>query len=85
MKSARQFSRRRKFCRFTEAEKKGTPFDMDSLHLNIALLKENYVTESGKIVPSRTTGTKARFQRLLAKAIKRARRLALLPYCDQHQ
>jgi small subunit ribosomal protein S18 len=83
--AVRQFSRRRKFCRFTEAAKKGTPYDMDSLHHFVALLKDNYITESGKIVPSRTTGTKARYQRLLAKAIKRARRLALLPYCDQHQ
>ncbi len=85
MKPARQYSRRRKFCRFTEAEKKGTPFDMDSLHHHVALLKDNFITESGKIVPCRTTGTKARYQRLVAKAVKRARRLALLPYCDQHQ
>lgn len=86
MKTARQFSRRRKFCRFTEAEKKGTPFDMDSLHHHVALLRDNYITEgSYKVLPSRTTGTKARYQRLVAKAVKRARKLALLPYCDQHQ
>jgi small subunit ribosomal protein S18 len=43
-----------------------------------------YVTETGKIVPSRITGTKSRYQRQLATAIKRARFLALLPYSDSH-
>jgi small subunit ribosomal protein S18 len=43
-----------------------------------------YITETGKIVPSRITGTKAKYQRQLAAAIKRARFLALLPYCDNH-
>jgi len=43
------------------------------------------VTESGKIVPSRITGTKARYQRQLATAVKRARYLALLPYTDSHK
>ena len=40
------------------------------------------VTESGKIAPSRITGTSAKYQRQLATAIKRARFLALLPYTD---
>jgi small subunit ribosomal protein S18 len=44
----------------------------------------NYVTETGKIVPSRITGTKTRYQRQLATAVKRARFLALLPYTDKH-
>jgi len=44
----------------------------------------NYVTETGKIVPSRITGTKANYQRQLATAVKRARFLALLPYTDKH-
>ncbi|EDX27426.1 ribosomal protein S18 [Francisella tularensis subsp. novicida FTG] len=43
-----------------------------------------YITETGKIVPSRVTGTSAKYQRQLATAIKRARFLALLPYCDRH-
>jgi len=50
---------------------------------DLATLK-NYVTETGKIVPSRITGTKARYQRQLSTAIKRARFLSLLPYSDSH-
>jgi small subunit ribosomal protein S18 len=45
---------------------------------------KGYITETGKIVPSRITGTKARYQRQLATAIKRARYIALLPYTDNH-
>ena len=44
-----------------------------------------FIGETGKIVPSRITGTSARFQRRLATEIKRARYLALLPYTDQHK
>jgi small subunit ribosomal protein S18 len=44
-----------------------------------------YITENGKIVPSRISGTSARYQRQLARAIKIARFLALLPYCDSHR
>ena len=74
---ARQQFRRRKFCRFTA----DGITEIDYKDLNI--LKQ-YVGESGKIVPSRITGTKARYQRQLAKAIKQARYLALLPYTDNH-
>ena len=72
-----RFFRRRKFCRFTA---EGT-IEID--YKDLATLK-NYVTETGKIVPSRITGTKARYQRQLAAAVKRARFLALLPYSDSH-
>ena len=51
---------------------------------NIDLLKE-FVMEAGRILPSRITGTKARYQRLISNAVKRARFLALLPYCDRHE
>ncbi|GGY68619.1 30S ribosomal protein S18 [Marinobacter zhanjiangensis] len=72
-----RFFRRRKFCRFTAEGVKEIDYkDLDTL--------KGYVTETGKIVPSRITGTKARYQRQLSTAIKRARYLALLPYTDSH-
>ena len=73
-----RFFRRRKFCRFTA---EGTK-EIDYKDLDV--LKE-YVSETGKIVPSRITGTKARYQRQLATAVKRSRYLALLPYTDGHK
>ena len=73
-----RFYRRRKFCRFTAEGVKQIDYK------DIEVLK-SYITETGKIVPSRITGTKARYQRQLATAIKRARYLALLPYSDSHQ
>ncbi|TJY62106.1 30S ribosomal protein S18 [Sinimarinibacterium sp. CAU 1509] len=72
-----QFFRRKKSCRFSA---EGAP-EIDYKDLNV--LKQ-YVGENGKIVPARITGTKSRYQRELALAIKRARFLALLPYSDSH-
>ena len=72
----RQF-RRKKFCRFTAEGIKEIDYK------DLELLKQ-YITETGKIVPSRITGTSARYQRQLALAVKRARYLALLPYTDLH-
>lgn len=69
--------RRKKFCRFTADSK----IEID--YKDLGLLR-NYISESGQIVPSRITGTKSKYQRQLAKAIKLARYLALVPYCDQH-
>ena len=43
------------------------------------------VMEWGRIVPSRITGASAKKQREIARAVKRARYLALLPYCDMHK
>jgi len=72
-----RFFRRRKFCKFTAEGVKEIDYkDIDTL--------KQYVTETGKIVPSRITGTKAKYQRQLATAVKRARFLALLPYSDAH-
>ena len=73
----RSVSRRRKFCRFTAEGVKEIDYK------DLVTLK-GYVSETGKIVPSRITGTKAFYQRQLSSAIKRARYLALLPYTDQH-
>ena len=72
-----RFFRRKRYCRFTVEGIK----HIDYKDLN--LLKQ-YISESGKIVPSRITGTSAKYQRQLAQAVKRARFLALLPYTDQH-
>lgn len=69
--------RRKKFCYFTSNK-------LNEVDYKDAHLLKKFITENGKIVPSRITGTKARFQRLLATAIKRARFLALLPYTDKH-
>jgi small subunit ribosomal protein S18 len=72
-----RYFRRKRFCKFT-AE------GIDQIdYKDLETLKE-YITETGKIVPSRVTGTKAKYQRQLATAIKRARFLSLLPYTDQH-
>ena len=72
-----RYFRRRRYCRFTA---EGIE-EIDYKDLN--MLKA-YITETGKIVPSRISGTKARYQRQLATAIKRARLLALIPYSDSH-
>jgi len=75
--SSRQLFKRRKFCRFT-ADKIA---EVDYKDLNI--LKE-FISENGRVIPARITGTKSRFQRQLSVAIKRARFLALMPYTDLH-
>ncbi|MEP6881442.1 MAG: 30S ribosomal protein S18 [Dokdonella sp.] len=72
-----KFFRRKKFCRFTA---EGV-VEIDYKDLN---LLRQYVSETGKIVPSRITGTKARYQRQLAVAVQHARFLSLLPYSDSH-
>ncbi len=70
--------RRKRVCRFSsDGASKIDYKDLDTLR--------EYITETGKIVPSRITGTSAKYQRQLATAVKRARYLALLPYCDAHK
>ena len=73
-----RFFRKKKSCKFTAEGIEQIDYK------DLATLKQ-YVTENGKIVPSRITGTKSRYQRQLAVAIKRARFLALLPYTDKHE
>jgi small subunit ribosomal protein S18 len=69
--------KRKKFCRFTAAGVKEIDYkDVDTL--------KDFIQENGKIQPARVSGTKARYQRQLTVAINRARFLALVPYCDQH-
>ena len=69
----RPFFRRRKGCPF---QGEGAPV----IDYKDVKLLQRYVSERGKIVPSRITAVSAKKQRELAKAIKRARFLALLPY-----
>ncbi len=73
-----KFFRRRKFCKFT-AE------GIDQIDYKDLNTLRQYISENGKIVPARITGTKSKYQRQLADAVKRARFLALLPYCDNHR
>ncbi len=68
----RPYYKRRKVCKF--CIKKATINYRDGVAL------KRFTTERGKILPRRITGTCAKHQRQLAKAIKRARALALLPY-----
>ena len=63
---------RKKVCRFCANKSKIDYKDADSLR--------RYMTERGKILPRRITGTCAKHQREVAKAIKRARSICLLPY-----
>lgn len=75
--SNRGLFKRRKFCRFTAEKVKEIDYK------DVDVLKE-YISENGRIIPARITGTKSHYQRQLSVAIKRARFLALLPYTDLH-
>lgn len=70
---ARPFYRRRKSCPFTAK-------DAPVIDYKDTRLLQGFMSERGKIVPSRITAVSAKKQRELAKAIKRARHLGLLPY-----
>ena len=69
--------KRKKVCRFSGKN----PETVD--YKNVDLLKD-FVSETGKIIPARITGTSAKFQRQITVAIKRARYLALLSFTDNH-
>ncbi|AAO90398.1 MULTISPECIES: 30S ribosomal protein S18 [Coxiella] len=70
--------RRKKFCAFDAKNLQEIDYkDVNTL--------KDYIMESGRVVPSRITGTCAKHQRQISRAIKLARYLALLPYCDTHQ
>lgn len=67
------FVSRRKFCYFKENNIKEIDYK------DVKLLRR-FVTEQGKIMPRRVTGTSAKMHRKLIRAIKRARNIALMPY-----
>ncbi len=69
----RKFFRRKKVCKFT-VEK------IDSISYRDVRLLQQFVSDRGKIIPRRLTGTSAPFQRKLTRAIKQARAIALLPF-----
>jgi small subunit ribosomal protein S18 len=68
--------RRRKVCYFTQNKVQYIDY------LDVDLLKK-YISDRGKILPKRVTGTKAKYQAELATAIKRARHMALLPFIKE--
>jgi|TARA_B110000444_G_C18690376_1_gene523982 small subunit ribosomal protein S18 len=74
---AREMYKRRRYCRFSAEGIKEVDYK------DVDLLKD-FITENGKLIPARITGTKSRYQRQLGTAVKRARFLALLPYTDKH-
>jgi len=76
-KKRQDFDNRKRFCKFTALGIEEIDYK------DIKLLKE-YITETGRIMPARLTGTSAKYQRQLTRAIKRARYLSLLPYVDSH-
>lgn len=69
-------AKKRRICRFC---------DNKEVHIDYKDEKKliRFVSEQGKIIPKRITGTCAKHQRQLARAIKRARYLALLPYVSE--
>ncbi len=68
-------TRKRKFCYFTANGI--TEIDYKDIEL-----LEKFISESGKIFPSRSTGTKAKYQRQLTRSVKIARYLSLIAYTD---
>ena len=76
--SRRPFFRRRKTCPFSGP-------DAPAIDYKDTKLLGRFMSERGKIVPSRITAVSAKKQRRLAQAIKRARFLALLPYINSGQ
>ncbi|WP_058300566.1 MULTISPECIES: 30S ribosomal protein S18 [Gorillibacterium] len=69
-------NKRRKVCYFTVNKIKYIDYkDTDTLR--------KFISERGKILPRRVTGTSAKYQRMLTTAIKRSRQIALLPYTTE--
>ncbi len=72
-RGGRPFLRRRKGCPFSNP-------NSDPIDYKDVKLLQRFISERGKIVPSRITAVSAKKQRELARAIKRSRAIALLPY-----
>ena len=79
MAARRSQGNKRKYCPFSSKKIPAEFID----YKNFKFLRK-YITETGKIVPSRITGVKNIYQHMLAREIKYARFLALIPYCDRH-
>ena len=71
------FLKQKRVCQFTAAGVEEIDYK------DVELLKK-FINETGKIIPARMTGTSAKYQRQLTRAIKRARLMALLPFTDSH-
>lgn len=67
---------RKKVCYFTKNK-------IDYIDYKDVELLKRFISANGKIIPRRVTGTRAKYQRMLATAIKRARQMALLPYVSE--
>ena len=86
--SARLMKKKRRKGSFSQKKKcrfKGNPDQVKQIDYKNAAFLEKFLTERGKILPSRISGVGARYQRMLADEIKKARIMALLPYGTLHQ
>ena len=83
-KSHKKFKRKKIIKRNTNKYCKFTAEGIDQIDYKDTETLKKYITETGKIIPSRVTGTKSHYQKQLATAIKRARFLALMPFTDKH-
>jgi len=72
-------SSKKKFCPFTQGK-----LSKDLIDFTNPGFLRRYIGPTGKIVPSRITGLENPYQHKIALAIRRARYLGLLPYCDRH-
>lgn len=74
--SRRTFRPRRKVCQFCKDKEKVLDYkDVEQV--------KNFISDAGKILPRRVTGTCAKHQRDVNKAVKRARSIAIIPYEDK--
>lgn len=68
-----------KHCRFTD-----NPEMIAQIDYKNATFLRSFLTERGKILPSRISGNSCKYQRMLAREVRKARTMALLPYCASH-